>query len=289
MKATSIALGFFDGVHIAHQKIIKAAVDFAAKNSLSPIALSFDKSPLEILCPEKVRYITTLSTKQEIIEKLGAKAEFLTVSKDFLNMPPEEFIQEVLIGKYNAKHVVCGYDYRFGKGGKGDTELLCKMGENLGFSVEILDCEVLWGEKISSSRIRDFITYGEMGKANELLGRKFSLKGTVCEGKHLGRTLGFPTANVFFDKLTVIPRKGVYKTTVITDGKKYSAITNTGINPTVGGEALRTETYIPDFEGNLYGKNITIEFNDFIREEKKFESIEELKLQIKKDVDSLKR
>lgn len=287
MKAASIALGFFDGVHIAHQKIIKTAVNFADKNSLLPIVLTFDKSPLEILYPEKMRYITTLATKQKIIESLGARAEFLPVSKDFLNMSPEDFIKEVLVGKYNAKHIVCGYDYHFGKGGKGTTSLLTKMGESLGFSVEILDCEVLWGKKISSSRIRELISCGEIKKANELLGRNFSLEGTVCEGKHLGRTLGFPTANVFFDKLTVIPRKGVYKTTVMTDGKKFPAITNAGINPTVGSEALRTETYIPDFDGNLYEKNITIEFIDFIRPEIKFESIEALRLQIKKDVERL--
>ncbi|MBE7033903.1 MAG: bifunctional riboflavin kinase/FAD synthetase [Ruminococcaceae bacterium] len=287
MKATSIALGFFDGVHIAHQKIIKSAVDFANENSLTPIALSFDKSPLEILCPEKVRYITTLEGKQEIIEKLGAKAEFLTVSKDLLNMSPEDFIEKILVNKYNVKHIVCGYDYRFGKGGKGDTELLCKMGENLGFTVEILDCEVLWGEKISSSRIRELISEGNIESANELIGRNFSLSGEVCEGKHLGRKLGFPTANVFFGKHTIIPKNGVYKTIVTVKGNGYPAITNTGINPTVGGEALRTETYIPDFEGNLYGEKINIEFIGFIREEKKFDNIEELKKQIQADVSSL--
>lgn len=287
MKATSIALGFFDGVHIAHQKIIKSAVDFANENSLTPIALSFDKSPLEILCPEKVRYITTLEGKQEIIEKLGAKAEFLTVSKDLLNMSPEDFIEKILVNKYNAKHIVCGYDYRFGKGGKGDTKLLCEMGEKLGFTVEILDCEVLWGEKISSSRIRELISEGNIESANELIGRNFSLSGEVCEGKHLGRKLGFPTANVFFGKHTIIPKNGVYKTIVTVEGNSYPAITNTGINPTVGGEALRTETYIPDFEGNLYGKKINIEFIGFIREEKKFDNIEELKKQIQADVSSL--
>lgn len=287
MKATSIALGFFDGVHIAHQKIIKSAVDFANENSLTPIALSFDKSPLEILCPEKVRYITTLEGKQEIIEKLGAKAEFLTVSKDLLNMSPEDFIEKILVNKYNVKHIVCGYDYRFGKGGKGDTELLCEIGEKLGFSVEILDCEVLWGEKISSSRIRELISEGNIESANELIGRNFSLSGEVCEGKHLGRKLGFPTANVFFGKHTIIPKNGVYKTIVTVEGNGYPAITNTGINPTVGGEALRTETYISDFEGNLYGKKINIEFIGFIREEKKFDNIEELKKQIQADVSSL--
>ena len=287
MKATSIALGFFDGVHIAHQKIIKSAVDFANENSLTPIALSFDKSPLEILCPEKVRYITTLEGKQEIIEKLGAKAEFLTVSKDLLNMSPEDFIEKILVDKYNAKHIVCGYDYRFGKGGKGDTELICEMGEKLGFTVEILDCEVLWGEKISSSRIRELISEGNIESANELIGRNFSLSGEVCEGKHLGRKLGFPTANVFFGKHTIIHKNGVYKTIVTVEGNGYPAITNTGINPTVGGEALRTETYIPDFEGNLYGKKINIEFIGFIREEKKFDNIEELKKQIQADVSSL--
>ena len=286
---SAIALGFFDGVHIAHQKIIKNAVDYAKKNNLLPIVLSFDASPLEVLSPEKVRYITPLREKKKIIENMGAKVEFLPMSAEFLCMSPKDFIENILVKKYNIKYAVCGYDYRFGKGGNGDTKLLLESGEKLGFHTEVMECENLGGEKISSSRIRELISLGEIKGANELLGRNFSLTETVREGKHLGRTLGFPTANVFFNDSTVIPKKGVYKTLVIIDNICYNSITNTGVNPTVGGETLRTETYIPNFHDNLYGKEIKIEFLDFIRPEKKFENIGKLKEQIKKDIEYLEK
>jgi len=284
---SAIALGFFDGVHIAHQKIIALTVDFAKKNNLSPIVLSFDRSPMELLSPDRLKYITTNKEKEEIIASLNAETEFLPLSHELLSMEAEDFIKEILIGEYNIKYAVCGYNYRFGKGGKGDTELLKMFGEQYGFEVKVCEPEKLHGESVSSSRIRELIANGKIEIANELLGRSFSLCGTVCEGKHLGRTLGFPTANVFFSKKAVLPKNGVYKTLVTVDDDNYLAITNTGINPTVGGEELRTETYIPNFNGNIYGKEIKIEFLNFIREERKFETIDELKSQIQQDVDRM--
>ncbi len=284
---SAIALGFFDGVHIAHRKIISLAVDYAKKNSLFPIALSFDASPMELLSDCKVKYLTTNEEKKNIIRALGADTEFLPLSKKLLSMEAEAFVKEILVDKYNIKYAVCGYNYRFGKNGKGDTKLLQKLGKQYGFEVTVCDCEILHGEGVSSSRVRELISDGNIECANELLGRKFSLSGMVCEGKHLGRKLGFPTANVFFNEHTVIPKNGVYKTHVTIGNDSYTAITNTGINPTVGGEALRTETYIPDFNRNIYGKEITIEFLSFIREERKFDSIEELKAQIKQDIDRM--
>ena len=239
---------------------------------------------MEVLCPEKVRYITTTDEKKKIIEDMGAKVEFLPVSAEFLSMSPCDFIENILVKKYNIKYAVCGYDYHFGNEGSGNTKLLAEEGKRLGFFTEIINCETFLGEKISSSRIRELISAGEIKIANKLLGRNFSLTGTVREGKHLGRTLGFPTANVFFKDSTVIPKKGVYKAVVIIDNMCYNAITNIGINPTVGGEKLRTETYIHNFDGTLYGKEIKIEFLDFIRPEKKFRNISELKEQITKDL-----
>ncbi len=284
---SAIALGFFDGVHIAHRKIISLAVDYAKKNNLSPIALSFDASPMEFLSPDKVKYLTTNQEKNDIIKSLGADTEFLPLSKKLLSMEAEAFVRDILVGEYNVKYAVCGYNYRFGKGGKGDTVLLEKLGNQYGFEVTVCDCENLLGESVSSSRIRELISAGEIETAGKLLGRNFSLSGTVCEGKHLGRKLGFPTANVFFDERRVIPKNGVYKTLVTVGVDNYTAITNTGINPTVGGEALRTETYIPDFNENIYGKEIKIEFLSFIREERKFGTIDELKSQIQQDVDRM--
>ena len=271
-------------MHLAHQKIISLAVDYAKKNNLSPIVLSFDASPMEILSSDKVKYLITNEKKKEIIESLGAIPRFLHLSKELLSMEAEDFVKEILVDEYGIKYAVCGYNYRFGKNGKGDTELLAKLGTEYGFEVNICDCEMLSGDSISSSRIRELISNGEIETANSFMGRNYSLEGVVCEGKHLGRKLGFPTANVFFGEHTVTPKNGVYKTLVTIDGQSYAAITNTGINPTVGTEALRTETYIPGFNQDIYGQKIRIEFLNFIREEKKFNSIEELKSQIGQDV-----
>lgn len=286
-RGSAIALGFFDGVHTAHQKLIRHTVEYSKENNLYPMVLSFDRSPLEVLCPERVSYLTARKEKEEIIFSLGAKAEFLNVSKALLDMEAEQFIKEILVKKYNVKYAVCGYNYRFGKGGNGNTSLLAECGEKYGFKVKVMDCEILHGEIISSSRIRKLIADGNIEEANELLGRSFSLSGKVQEGKHLGRKIGFPTANVFLNEFAVIPKSGVYKTSVTVGDEKYNAITNTGINPTVGGEKLRTETYIPHFDGNVYGKEMRIEFLEFIRGEKKFGSLDELKHQIKEDITKL--
>lgn len=285
--ACAVALGFFDGVHIAHRKIIKAAADYAKEYDLVPVVLTFDKSPLEILRPDAARYLTQNDEKAHLIEKLGARTEFLKTTEQLLNMSAEEFILDILIKKYNIKYAVCGYNYRFGREGSGDTELLKSFGAKYGFKTEIAPPIKSSGESVSSSRIRTLLADGGIREANTLLGRSFCVRGEVHHGKHLGRTLGFPTANVFFDKSCARLKNGVYKTQISIDGAAYKAITNIGINPTVGGESLRSETYIPAFDADLYGKEIKIEFIDFIRPEIKFESIDELKSQIKKDTEIL--
>ena len=284
---SAVALGFFDGVHIAHQEIISSAVGYARESSLTPIALTFDKSPLEILAPEKVSYLTTNLQKENLIASIGAKTQYLKLSKELLDMSAQDFILDILIKRYNIKYAVCGYNYRFGKDGKGDTDMLRSFGKKYGFFVKVCDCVTKSGESVSSSRIRSLIEHGSITEANMLLGRSFFIEGSVCEGKHLGRSIGFPTANIFLEDLTVIPKKGVYKTLVAFEGRKLKAITNTGINPTLGGERLRTETYIPELSQNLYGKKLTVEFLDFIRPEIKFENIDQLKNQIIEDLKSI--
>lgn len=289
MTATSIALGFFDGVHIAHKKIIDSAVSYAQKNSFSPVALTFDRSPLEILSPGKVRYLTDTAEKAELIKALGADVQFLTLSKELLALSPEEFVRNILVKEFGIKHAVCGYNYRFGKGGSGDTNTLTELGKKYGFTVEVCD-KVMYGETdVSSSQIRKLLDEGNILLANELLGRNFSLSGKVTEGKHLGKALGFPTANVFFPENSATPLCGVYQTLAQVNGIKMPAITNVGINPTVGGEKMRSETFIPNFLEDIYGKEIKIEFIDFIRKETKFENLEMLKKQINEDVNTIKK
>lgn len=286
-ERSAVALGFFDGVHIAHQKIIEAAVSYAKEKSLSPLALTFEKAPFEVLSSSSPGYITTNEEKERLIKNSGAKTLFLKTDSSFLSMEPEKFILDVLLKEYNMLYAVCGYNYTFGKSGKGNTDMLLSYGKKYGFEVNVIDKVTINGDSVSSSRIRELLNEGKIKEANLLLGRNFSVTGMVSEGKHLGRELGFPTANVFFEKNCVRLKNGVYKTRVFFDGKYFDAITNVGTNPTVGGENLRTETFIPSFNENLYGKKIILEFLDFLRSEKKFDSIESLKTQIKKDLEKI--
>lgn len=283
-NGSAIALGFFDGVHIAHREVIESAVRYSKLNNLVPIALSFQKSPLEILSDCGVSYLTVNKDKEEIIASFGARVEFLPTDSALLSMEPEEFIEKILVQKYNIKYAVCGYNYRFGKGGRGDTGLLIKEGKRLGFEVFVAPCRMYEGESVSSSRIKKLLSEGEISLANTLLGRNFFIRGTVAEGKKLGRKIGFPTANVFFSDKTVHLKNGVYKTRVTIEEASFDAITNAGINPTVCDSSFRAETYIPDFCKDLYGKEIKIEFIKFIRPEIKFKSIDDLKKQIAEDL-----
>ena len=282
-RETSVALGFFDGVHKAHENIILSAVKEAKRLSLEPIVLTFDKSPQEILSPDGVCYIITTEEKKKICESLGARLCLLKMDEELLSKSPEDFVK-YLLKEYRVRHVSCGYNYRFGKNAKGDAKLLEKLGSENGFSVTVTPCITQNGGEVSSSRIRRLIKEGNIKEANALLGRNFSVTGEVCHGKQLGKTIGFPTANVFLDKGIVVPKKGVYETRTIIEGRKYISITNAGINPTVGKEALRLETYIHGFSENLYGKKIRVEFVRFIRTETKFNSIEALKEQISEDI-----
>lgn len=284
---TSIALGFFDGVHTAHKEIILSAADTATKKGMRPIALTFDRSPRELLSTEKIEYISPFCDKNEIIKALGCELHLLNTTPELLNMEPEDFVKTILVEKFNVGHICCGYNYRFGKKAKGDTALLQKLSKIYGFTVSVFDAIELLGGTVSSSRIRALLKEGEIEKANTLLGRSFSLSGIVTEGKHLGKTIGFPTANIFPEKNLVTPKRGVYKTMVITPLGSFPAITNVGINPTVGTEKAHLETYIPSFSADLYQAEIKVEFVSFLREEKKFETLEELKNQIQKDVNRL--
>lgn len=285
MKSYSgIALGFFDGVHKAHQKIISDCVDSSKELGVSPIVLTFDRSPQEILSDEKVRYITDHEKKQSIVRSLGADLIALELSTDILSMTAEDFVLKILVEKFGAKHISCGFDYRFGKYKKGDATLLAELGKKYGFGVNIIDCVMQGDLRVSSSNIRSFLSEGNIKSANEMLGRSFSVSGTVSEGKKLGTKIGFPTANVFAKENVILPKNAVYKTVAIIDGERLPAITNVGINPTFSEEKRHTETYIPSISKCLYGKEITIEFIDFIRDEKPFKNICELKEQITKDI-----
>ncbi len=284
-KKTAIALGYFDGVHLAHQKIISRAVELANAGGMRPIALSFDSPPSLLLRGEAPLSLTERGEKERLIGELGAECVLLPVTRELLQMSGRDFAAKVLVNKFHAVAAVCGYNYHFGRDRltAGD---LASLGRELGFEAAVMPEERLGGQSVSSSRIRELLLNGRPEEAALMLGRPYSTAGEVRHGKSLGRTMGFPTVNLYPGPLPL--ERGVYATRVIFDGAEYAGVTNVGVNPTVHDGGTRVETHILDFTGNLYGKYVTVKFLHFIRPERVFPSVDELFAQIRRDAERVR-
>ena len=280
-----VALGCFDGVHAGHTSLISQTVDIAHQKGISSAVFSFTEPPKNYFFKNSAHVLTPFDEKKRLVRALLPDI-FVCVpfDKQIALLSPEEFFTDVLLKKLNATHIVCGFDYRFGSGGSGNSELLADLCDKYGISLSIISPVVIDGITVSSSEIRKLLGEGDVRKAAVLLGRRYSICAPVVDGQHLGRTLGFPTINQLFSNGTTPLRRGVYLTRVRIGRSLYSAITNVGIRPTVDGATLCAETHILDFCGNLYGKNVRVEFVDFIRPEKKFSSVEELSAQVLSDI-----
>lgn len=281
-KKTAVALGNFDGLHKGHLAVINKAVA-QKSNGLLPCILTFESHPQKTLTGSAPKRIMTRTLCEKTTEKLGCETVRLPF-EDVRNMTPEEFFNEILIKKLNAGFVSCGFNYHFGKMGKGTAETLRKLSENAEIGFECAE-EVLYdGEVISSTRIRQAIENGDIENANNMLGRHFSYDFEVVHGDKIGKKLlGFPTINQLFPNTHVVPKNGVYASATEVDGRLYPSMTNIGKRPTVNGEQLRSETCIIGFSGDLYGKFPEVKLIKLIREEKKFPSLEALSEQLKKD------
>lgn len=282
----SIALGTFDGIHYGHRKIICDAVEVAKKNGLKSAVLTFDKHPLKLIRPElDVKTLTDIDVKKEIIQSIGV--DYLIIARfdvDFANIEPEKFV-EILHSNLNAKAILCGFNYTFGKEGKGTPDLLDRLKTEYDYHLYVHKKIRLKDLEISSSIIRDYVSSGDIELANLLLGYKYYLLGKVVEGKKIGSKLGFPTANLTISD-DIALKNGVYITNTIIDGMSHRSITNVGYAPTLEGGTRRVETFVFNFQGNLYNKDLKIEFMKFLRSEKKFSSIYELQKQVKSDIDT---
>lgn len=282
MERTVCALGFFDGVHRAHISILASCARYAKEQGLKSIALTFEKSPAEFF-GKQIKYLTTLPRKKELMENIGIdRVEVLPCNEETLSLSPEAFIDEILIGKLNAKALFCGFNYTFGKDALGNTLTLTSLCKKRNIEVIVMPCLTDDGVTVSSSEIRMALSKGEVELANRLLTRPFSVEGVVREGKKLGREMGFPTANLYPERMPNLPY-GVYATKTVVDNTEYVSVTNVGVNPTVNDNSLRVETFITGFEGDIYNKKIEVKFYKFLRRETKFNSIEELKEQIASD------
>lgn len=289
-EKTAVAIGKFDGVHLGHRKlldeIIKAKVD-----GLKAVVFTFDPPVEELFSNGPFKYLTTKEEKRSIFEKMGVDylIEF-PISVETAAIPPEQFIEEYIANYMNASLVVCGNDLSFGKNGTGNFNLLSEYSSKLGYKAVSIDkVHHQIGDMdytISSTAIREKVFCGNMESANELLGYAYEINGKVIRGNQIGRTMGVPTVNLNFDEAKLIPAKGVYYSSIVFDGSEYKSITNIGTKPTIKDDfAINAETFIYDFEGDLYGKNITVKLHAFKRPEKKFNSFEELEAQIKADIE----
>ena len=278
-KNTVVTLGKFDGVHKGHMYLINKTLQEAKSMNCQSVLFTFDMAR---------KSIYPISEKMEIIESMGMDVAIIyPFDIKTIEMSAVAFIEQVLVAQLGVRKIIVGEDFCFGHNRKGNVQMLEDYGKIHGFTVEKVTKLCLEDKTISSSLIKDYLAQGLVNEASNLLGRIYGVRGVVSAGKQLGRTIGFPTANIIPDENVIMPRYGVYKTQIAIDEKVYDGITNVGCRPTVNGDYVSVETYIKDFNEDIYDRQLQVKFLDFIRPEKRFESVEELKNQINKDLSHL--
>lgn len=288
----SVAAGFFDGIHLGHQEVIGHALEVAREKALLPAVMTFDPHPSAVLGRGKeVTYITPYRQKMQLFEEMGIDTVFVIhFTKDFAAMPPEEFIDYYIRG-LGIRHITSGFDFSFGRFGKGTPDDLERL-SNGDYDVSVIGKVVQEEEKISSTRIRSLLRDGDVAKAATLLGRPLMTDGTVIEGDKRGRLIGFPTANVEPITGSCLPAPGVYAATFETDGTVYNGVLNAGYRPTFKDAEesfLSVEVHLDGFDGDLYGKAVRVSWISRIRAERKFSGVNELKDQIGRDKEEARR
>ena len=280
-----VAIGVFDGVHLGHQMLVRRLVGGAHAAGAKPVVATFDPLPGQALAQDPPR--STLADAPErvaLLEQAGAEAIVIfTFDRAFSQQSAEDFIKR-LAGAGDVRRIVVGVDFQFGHGREGAVPMLHTLGERYGFAVSVVEPISLAGAVVSSTRIRQSLRDGDLATAQALLGRPYSVSGTIVHGEERGRSLGFPTINVAPPDDKLLPRDGIYATWALIGEERFRAASSLGIRPTFGGGPRKLESYILDFTGDLYGRQATIVFVERLRDEIKFESAEELARQIAKDV-----
>ncbi len=285
-KKTIVTIGTFDGVHIGHQKIIEKLIQETKKGDCESLILTFFPHPRMVLHEtSSIKLLNTIGEKSCLLEKMGLDNLVIhPFDKEFSNLSAEEFIKKILVDAFNIQKIIIGYDHRFGKNRAANIEDLIGFGEKYGFEVEQISAQEIDSVSVSSTKIRDAIANGIMAVANEYLGYDYLLSGKIIQGKQLGRTIGFPTANIKIEEnYKLIPKNGVYFVKSYLQGKTVFGIMNIGLNPTVNGEDLSIEVHFLDFNCDLYNSQLSVSVIARIRDEEKFSSVDLLKAQIQKD------
>ncbi|MDY5578266.1 MAG: bifunctional riboflavin kinase/FAD synthetase [Lachnospiraceae bacterium] len=289
IEKSAVALGKFDGIHLGHQAILNE-LKKNISNDTKTVVITFSVSPEAVLSKKQLQYIMTEEEKNDffMLQDIDYLID-IKLDADFLKLEASEFIEKYLVQRLGVKKIVCGQDFHFGKNRSGDVPFLKKESEKYGFSVSVVSPVTISDTVISSTKIREELRNGNIPQVNQMLGHPYFLKGTVVHGQALGRTIDFPTINLWPAPDKLLPPYGVYNTECIISGIYFKSITNIGKKPTVSNqEKLSIETHILDFTGDLYGQVITLLFRGFIRSEKKFNSIKELRQQIVRDIASVK-
>jgi len=284
-----VALGCFDGVHLGHRAVIERAVRISEELGAHSAVFSFSSSPKNFFLPNSAPSITDFDERSELIRQLGADV-FVCYPFDAetANMSPADFFEDALISRLHAIHVVCGFNYTFGKGGEGNTDTLCTLCAKHGIGFTQLQPVEIDGITVSSSVIRSALEAGDVDKAERFLGHPYRITSAVRDGQHLARRLGFPTVNQVLSGDRLLPKNGVYLTRVTVCGEEYFGITNIGTRPTVESELLCAETHIFDFERNIYGETISVEPLRYMRPEVRFSSVDSLAEQVRADIAAAK-
>lgn len=283
-----VTVGTYDGVHVGHQEIIRFLTTRARVRRGTSVVVTFEPHPREVLSERPVPRLTTLDERAARLEMLGLdRLVVVPFTRDFARVSAEEFVTEWLIDRVGLLEMVVGHDHLFGHGRGGDRDVLDRLGRAHGFSVEVIPPQTHQAEVVSSTRIRELLEEGDVYRAAELLGRPYALRGRVVRGQARGRRIGFPTANLDpLDPRKIVPRLGVYavRATREADGERYGGMMNIGVRPTFEDAAAPTvEVFLMDFEGELYGEVLRVEFVQRIRDERRFESLEALIDQLKRD------
>ena len=281
---TVIALGFFDGVHLGHAAIIEKAKELAT-GDVKSLIYTLDTHP-SFLFGNPTPLITSNESRIDLLENFNTDFLYLQqTDKDFLNISPEDFVNNILVKKLGAVHIVSGENYTFGKNKSGNCELLKKLCADAGIKYTVVPYMVDDGNIISSTLIRNLLAEGDIPAVSRMLGRNHFISGKVSKCRQVGKTLGFPTANIVPDPSLRLPLSGVYASNTLVDGVSYPSITNVGSAPTFSENKILVETHILDFNNNIYSKEITVEFLSLIRPQKKFATKEDLIKQLEKDTD----
>ena len=283
LKPCALTIGTFDGVHVGHQKIIKRLVSVSKSKNIHPVVLTFSPHPRMVLQSDtSIKLIDTLEEKIHLLQKLNISSLIIhPFSKSFSRMTANEFVRDIIVKSLSVKYLIIGYDHRFGRNREATVDNLINCGFTYGFEVEKIEAKEIESVNVSSTKIRNAITTGDIHKANKYLNRPFSITGRVVTGNGIGRKIDFPTANILVaEDFKLLPKDGVYFVKSSIKSRYFFGMMNIGFRPTVNGKVRTIEVHYFKFNENLYDKKIKIEILDLIRKEKKFNSLEDLEKQL---------